>query len=105
MSYKPYNILTDYKGSGNSVVDAIAGCIIAYRKRKIGLAAIHIKQPYYDQFKRWMEQNMGRKFQEGEFMSFDNVNIELGSFLQTREIMPETFNEYTKNQKSTLHLN
>jgi hypothetical protein len=108
MPNKPYNILTDYKGSGNNIVDAIALCIMYHRKKKIGLKAIHLKPPVYDQFKKWFikeyEVTQGKKFSEEILISFDKVDIEKGSIFQSNPILPEYYEDFTRNMVKTLIL-
>jgi hypothetical protein len=101
---KPFNILTDYKGSNNRAVDAVASCIMYFRKRHIGLKAIHLKEPYYSQFLKWTESNLGRKLEDGELVQFDKVDIDKGSVFQIKEIQPEYFEDYTRNMRSKLIL-
>jgi hypothetical protein len=97
-----YNILKDYQPTGNKAIDNAAAIVMWHRKRNIALKAIHIKQPYYDWFKRGTEIILGRELEEGEMMSIDAVYIELGSRFQSTPMVAQTWKDY---QKETATLN
>lgn len=89
MGKRAYDITRDYKPTGCKAIDAVASCIIFHRQRKIALKAIHLKQPYYDWFKMGTEVLQGKSIEEGQQLSMDGVEIELGSRFQSKSILPE----------------
>ena len=91
---KSYNILTDYKATGNKAIDAVASCIMWHRKRRLALKAIYLKPMYYDWFKRGVEILQGRELLEGELLNMDAVNIEKGSTFQSKPILPKLWNDF-----------
>ena len=101
---KPYNILTDYKASGNTICDSLAICIIEHRKRKVAIKAIHLQNPYFDKFKMWVEYEYrrvnGEPYPEGALLSFDKVDINLASPLQIKPMSIETYNDFNKNNSN-----
>lgn len=93
MSKKPFNIATDYKSFGNKAMDAVASCILWHREQKIALKAIHLKQPYYDWFKKGVEVLQGHPLEDGQLMTFDAVNIEKGDRFQLKPVLPERWED------------
>jgi hypothetical protein len=107
---KPYNILTDYKPSGNTICDSLAICIMEHRKKRIAIKTIHLKDPYYSKFRAWVEYEYrkveGVPYPEGAPLSFDKVNIDLASKLQVNPVSVETYDDYNQNNhKKELILN
>jgi hypothetical protein len=86
---KPYNILTDYQPTGNKVIDQVAVIIMNHRVQKIALKAIHLKPLYYVWFKKGVEILQGKALEEGQLMSLDGVNIELGDKFQQKPMLIE----------------
>jgi hypothetical protein len=101
MNKKPYDILTDFKGSGDNTVDAVALCIMHHRKKKIGLKAIYLKQPFFDRFRNWVakgyKETEGKEMDPESPLSFDHVNIEKGSIFQSKPILAEQFDDFSRN--------
>ena len=97
MIKKNYDITKDYRACGNMAIDGVASCIMYHRKLKIGLRAIYLKPFWYELFKKGTINILGRPLEEGEFLSMDGINIEKGSLFQSKPILPETFNDFTKN--------
>jgi hypothetical protein len=106
-STKPYNILTDYRPENNKVVDSLALIIMQFRKRKLALKAIYVKEPLYGYFKKWVEDEYkkveGKSIPEGSPLSFDKVNIEKGSIFQVNIFQVETFNDFNNNNIKLLN--
>lgn len=98
-----YNIVTDYKATGNKALDGAASCIIYHRKKNIALAAIYLKPLYYEWFKKGTEILLGRELEEGELMTMDGVNIELGSIFQSVAILPKLWSDHQRERKEILN--
>jgi hypothetical protein len=91
MSKRAYDILRDYRATGNKAIDAVASCIMWHRQRKIALKAIHLKEHYYDWFRTGVEVLQGKRLEDGQLMQFDGVDIEKGSRFQREAILPEVW--------------
>lgn len=89
MNKRAYNILTDYRATGNKAIDAVASCIIWHRQRNIALKAIHLKEPYYSWFFMGVEVLQGKPLEDETPLSMDGVQIEKGSRFQSKPILPE----------------
>jgi hypothetical protein len=80
------------------VVNAIASCIDWHQKRHIGLHSISLKPALYDRFVHAMWKLNGAPFEEGTPFELCHVLITKGSLFQVRDMMPEMWKDYQKNE-------
>ena len=81
--------MRDFRPTGNKAIDGVASCIMWHRERRIALKAIHLKELYYDWFRKGVEVLQGKPLEDGQLMQFDGVNIEKGGRFQRAVILPE----------------
>lgn len=93
MNRKRFDLEKDYRPTGNKAMDGVASCILWHRLKKIALRAIFLKQPYYDWFRAGVELLQGKKLEEGQMMTFDSVNIEVGTRFQNEVILPQRWED------------
>lgn len=86
---RPYDITRDYRPCGNKAIDRVAVCIIWHQQRKIALKAIHLKEMYYDWFRKGVEILQGSRLEDETPLQMYGVNIEKGDRFQTKPILPE----------------
>lgn len=105
MSKKPYNILKDYRATGNKAVDGVASCIMYHRERKIALDTIWLSHKYFDWYAAGIsvlcglkpfdrdglrEQGVLGETENGDlYFLMDNVKIMKGNRFQTKSIIPQ----------------
>ena len=89
--------LKKQSGINDSILNALASCIYWHQERKIGLEAIYIKPIAYDKFITKMQLYNGAPLEEGQEFEIAHVKILKGSFLQTKEILPETNKDLLTN--------
>lgn len=85
-----YNF-SNYERTYNRPIDECANLIECARKALQPLKALHLHPFYYEWYKSGVQTLMNRPLNEDEKMQFDGVDIEKGSKLQSKNIVPEYY--------------
>lgn len=80
-----------YKSSGNPAIDLVANIVCEARAKQKPLKAIHLKPLFFDWFKGGVEILNGKPLLEDQGMQFDSVNIEKGTFYQSKMAILEYY--------------
>src|SRR5579872_2892947 len=75
---RPYDITRDYVPCGNRVIDACAACIVWHQRRQIALKALHLKEIYYDWFRKGVEILQGAELDPEAPLQMYGIDIEKG---------------------------
>jgi len=78
-----------YTKQNNEAVDMCAAIIFAHRAKYLPIKAIHLAPTEYSEFASWAQKNLQRDLLKDEKLSFDAVNIELGTRSQANKFLVE----------------
>jgi hypothetical protein len=87
-------IHTEWKSSGNSVVDMVASAVSHYRKIMKPLKTIRLHAMFYSNFEFWVSKQMSEEqFLEAREhgFQFDGVNVEMAHKFQTSNMAFEFY--------------
>ena len=97
LSIEDFTRLCKQSGINSSILNMLASCILWHEKHKIGLYSISLKPILYKRFIETMEKINGAPFEPGTPFELCHVQIIKGSFLQSREMLPEQWKDYQNN--------
>lgn len=90
---EPFN-WSNYEKTYNNAIDLVAQCVGYHRKKLMPLKAITLKRAYYELFRMGVQAIMkakGLKFDETAELTFDGVEIKMGSVMQFDAMLYEYY--------------
>lgn len=87
-----YNF-SEYEPTYNKAIDLCANLIACARKNMMPIKALHLTPIYFEWFKSGVQTLMNRELEADDQLEFDGVSIEKGSFLQSKSIVIEYYEQ------------